>query len=348
MGGMRASFCRFVLLGVMVAISSRVLAQDGKLKIFFIDVEGGQSTVFVTPAGQSLLIDTGWPEHEGRDADRIVAAAKAAGITRIDYLLLTHYHTDHTGGVPQLVARIPVGMFIDHGANIEPNDPITEKGYELYQGVLASGHYKHMTAHVGDVLPIEGMKATVVSSNGDVLSSPLPGAGEANPYCKDSEVRKPDTSENGRSLGLLIHFGSLKILDLGDLTWDREMTMMCPINRLGRVDILVVSHHGMNMSSSPALVDAVEARVAIMDNGETKGGSVQALETIAKAPGLETLWQLHYSDAGGHHDNTADAYIANLPGPDAGNGIELIAEPAGSFQIVNARTGVVKRYDGSR
>ena len=135
-------------------------------------MDGGQSTLFVTPAGKSLLIDTGWAGNNGLDADRIVAAAKDAGVSKIDYLLLTHYHADHVGGLPELVAKIPVGTFIDHGPP-SPTDPSTSKGYAAYQQVLASGHYGHIVPKPGDALPIPGIKAVVISSNGEVLSHPL-------------------------------------------------------------------------------------------------------------------------------------------------------------------------------
>jgi hypothetical protein len=196
----------------------------------------------------------------------------------------------------------------------------------------------------GDVLPIVGMKATVVSADGKLIEQPLEGGGEANPYCKESEVRPPDQTENARSLGLQIVFGKLKLIDLGDLTWDKEMELMCPANRLGHADVYIVSHHGMNMSNSPALVDALGARVAIMDNGAKKGGSVPALEVINAAPGLETLWELHFSEEGGDELNTADEYIANLPGPDAGHWLELVGSGDGSFDVKNSRTGTVKHY----
>jgi competence protein ComEC len=317
---------------------------NGKLKIYFVDVEGGQSTLFVAPNGQSLLIDTGWPGNDGRDADRILAVAKNAGITRIDYLLLTHYHTDHVGGVPQLVARIPVGTFIDHGPNRELDHGITEHGYAEYQKVLATGHYKHIVAQPGELLPISGLTIRVISADGNLIGSPLPGAGEPNPFCKASEVRPADQTENSRSLGTEITFGKLKILDLGDLTWDKEMQLMCPTNKLGHVDILIVSHHGWYQSSSPALVHAIHPRVAIMDNGATKGGSIPTLKTVAKAPGLETLWQLHFSNEGGAQYNTAAPNIANLPGPDSGHYLELTAAKDGSFEVLNARTNFTQKY----
>jgi beta-lactamase superfamily II metal-dependent hydrolase len=341
------------MLAVMgLLVSGGASAQAGKqatdkLRVYFIDVEGGQATLFVTPAGQSLLIDTGWPGNSYRDADRIAAAAKLAGLKRIDYVLITHFHVDHVGGVPQLVERIPVGTFIDHGPNRELDKGVTEHGYAEYQKVLKAGKYKHIVARPGKTLPIAGMKATVISADGNLIRKALPGAGEANPFCKSSEARPADVTENGRSVGVEISFGRLRLLDLGDLTWDKEMELVCPVDKVGHVDVYVVSHHGWYQSSSPALVDALHARVAIMDNGEKKGGSMPTLQSIAKAPGLETLWQLHFSDEGGDA-NTAEEYIANPQGTDDGNFIELSGASDGSFDVLNSRTNATKHYAAMR
>lgn len=328
------------------AVAQRASAGNHKdLRVYFVDVEGGQSTLFVTPAGDSLLVDTGWPGNNGRDANRIVEAAKQAGVHKITCVVITHYHTDHVGGVPQLVARIPVGTFVDHGPLRETNDMPTLQGHTAYEKVLARGKYKHILAKPGEVLSIGGMRVEVVSADGNVIAKPLPGAGESNASaCAATPKYAVDQTENRRSVGMVITFGKLRILDLGDLTHDEEVKLMCPLNKLGRIDILVVSHHGWDQSSSPALVWGIRPRVAIMDNGEKKGGSPSVWSTIKKSPGLADLWQLHYSDEGGKAHNVAARYIANLDGSTEGNYIELTADPSGSFRVVNSRTGKTKEY----
>lgn len=333
-----------ILLATTLSLHAAPTPDAGKLQVFFIDVEGGQATLFVTPDHHSLLIDTGWPGNEGRDASRIVTAAKKAGITRLDDVLITHYHDDHVGGVPQLAARMPIGTFLVHGPNRELDKGVTEHGYAEYQRVLASTHAKQIVATPGEKLPVPGLDVTAISADGQVIAKPLQGAGKSNPYCEKSPITKADTTENARSLGVLIRFGSLRILDLGDLTADKERALMCPDNRLGTVDVLVVSHHGWYQSSSAALVDAVHPRVAIMDNGAKKGGSIPVLDTVRRSPGLQALWQLHYSDEGGTQHNTAEPFIANLDGTDAGNDLELTASKDGSFTVRNGRTGVAKHY----
>src|SRR6478752_575410 len=345
----RASMLR--VLGVAVLILgvgiSSLAAPEQKFKalhIYFIDVEGGQATLFVTPAGQSLLIDTGWPGNDGRDADRIIAAARKAGLSKIDYVLITHFHQDHVGGVSQLAARIPIGTFIDHGENRETGNAATVIDFQAYQAVLATGKYRHITAKPSDVLPIKGMRVTVISSDGALIEKPLSGAGQENPNCKGAEQYPADTTENLRSLGTFIHFGKLNILDLGDLTHDKEMQLMCPVNKIGKVDIYVVSHHGWAQSGSPALVYGIAPRVAIMDNGAKKGESPSVWDIIEKSPGLEDLWQLHFSEEGGAAHNVAAQFIANPEGPDAAHDLEVTAHPDGSFEVFNSRTQKSKLY----
>jgi competence protein ComEC len=339
------------LIAIVIALCAACIVptacatdDEKPLRIFFIDVEGGQATLFVTPDGESMLIDTGWPDNNGRDANRIVAIAKQAGLSKINYVLITHYHMDHVGGVPQLVARIPVDTFIDHGENRETTDAPTEQGWRAYQELLATHKYKRLTVKPGDILPVLRMHATVISSDGSLLQSPLPGGGDPNPACQDSETRPADQTENARSLGIFINFGNLKILDLGDLTWDKEMQLTCPNNKLGKVDVYIVSHHGWVQSGSPALVHGIAPHVAVMDNGAKKGGSPSAWEIIRHSPHLEDIWQLHFSIEGGKNHNAPEEFIANPDGPDNAAYLQLNGNSDGSFSIFNSRTQKTKRY----
>ncbi len=334
---MRAAFVAFCFL-FLVSVAQ---AAQKPLEIFFVDVEGGQATLFVPPGGQSLLIDTGWPANAYRDANRIAAAMKLAKIKRIDYVLITHYHSDHVGGVPQLTAKIPVGTFIDHGPNRE-NSRETNYLYAAYQKATAGAN--HLTPKPGDHLPIKGIEAVVVSADGNAIEQPLPGAGQPNSFCTGVEPKATDPSENARSLGVVITFGKLRIVDLGDLTWDKELELVCPNNKIGKADIFVVSHHGLDQSNSPALVHGIQPRVAIMDNGSKKGGSPPAWDVVKSSPGLEDLWQLHFADAGGKEHNVSDPFIANVTEADTGYYLRVTANSDGSFEVYNPRNKFSKQY----
>jgi competence protein ComEC len=324
----------------------------GELRVYFVDVEGGQSTLFVMPSGESLLVDTGSPDPKNpeapRDASRIAAICKLAGVTKIDNLVVTHYHSDHVGGLPQLVKLIPVGRFIDHGINREseavPGGAPTVAGWNAYQKVLADGHAEHLVVKPGDVLPVKAMHVEVVSADGEVIAKPLAAGGEINPACASSPVKEVENTENDRSVGMVMTFGKLRILDLGDLTWAKERGLMCPVNKIGKFDVYIVSHHGLDRSSSPALVDAVAPRVAIMDNGPHKGGAPTTFTTIEGSSRLKDLWQLHTAEGNDAQHNVAESRIANLPGPDAGNYLELTGRMDGSFSVTNGRGGETVEY----
>jgi competence protein ComEC len=339
-----------LILGIAVAARGQsTSAAQADLRVYFIDVEGGQATLFVTPQGESLLVDAGWPGFNGRDAERIAAAAKLADVTKIDDVVLTHYHVDHAGGVPQLVAKIPVGRFIDHGVNredasVQGSRP-TIAAYDAYQKVLADGKYEHLVVKPGDVLPVKGMKVQVVSADGEVIDKPLSQGGEQNAACAKSPEKKAENSENDRSVGMVITFGRTRILDLGDLTWAKERPLMCPVDKLGKVDVYVVSHHGFDRSGSPALLDAVAPRVAIMDDGGHKGGDPSTFDVIEGSPRLKDLWQLHAVEGAGKK-NMPDDRIANLAGvtPDAANYLELVVHPNGTMAVTNSRTGKTVEY----
>jgi len=329
-----------ILLATSLLIPSAPAAEKS-LQIFFVDVEGGQATLFVTPAGDSLLVDTGWGYNAFRDANRIVAAAKMAKIKKIDYVLITHYHDDHVGGVPQLAKKIPIGHYLDHGPNRETSKA-SQTLYSEYQTATAGAD--HILTKPGETVPIKGMNVTIVSADGNLLDQPLPAAGAPNQACAGTEEKATDPTENARSNGIVIDFGKLRIVDLGDLTWAKELQLMCPTNKLGHADIFIVSHHGADLSNSPALVHGLAPRVAIMDNGNKKGGAATAWDIIKSSPGIQDIWQLHFADANGSEHNTTDPFIANVDEADAGHYLKLTAEQDGSFKIYNPRNKYTKDY----
>jgi beta-lactamase superfamily II metal-dependent hydrolase len=315
------------------------------LQIYFIDVEGGQSTLIVDPQGESLLIDTGWDDFNGRDADRIVAAAKSAGIDHIDDAIITHYHSDHAGGVPQLAARMKIGTFFDHGVNTETSADTT-RSYNGYLAVAAQA--KRVTVKPGDVLPLKGIHVQVLSAAGELITQPLPGAGQPNPLCASEPSVGPDPSENSRSVGVLITFGKFRFLDLGDLTNLKELGLACPKNLIGTVDLYLVTHHGTahpgtgDGSNARAIVHMLQPRVAVMNNSAIKGGHPVAWQIVHDSPGLQDFWQLHYSIAGDKDHNVDEKFIANVGGADQGNYIKVTAEPDATMTVTNSRNNLTK------
>lgn len=283
------------------------------LDIYFVDTEGGHSTLYVSPAGESLLVDAGNPGT--RDVDRIMAAIQDAGLKQLDYLVITHYHVDHVGGVQELASRIPIKHFIDHGATVEPREQVA--GFQqAYAELYAKG--THTVVKPGDKVPIAGMEVEVVTSAGEVLKKPLPGAGKPNPGCAEfkeqAENRDP---ENKQSAGLLFTYGKFRTINLGDFVWNAEHDLMCPNNPIGTVDLYMVSHHGTDQSGSEALVHGLLPRVAVMDNGTRKGGALQTYRVLRSSPGLEDLWQVHWSYTGGLEQNAPSVFIANIEDPAA-------------------------------
>jgi beta-lactamase superfamily II metal-dependent hydrolase len=364
------------LLGLLAAVTyvTVVTAQTrDTLDVYLIDVEGGNATLFVAPSGESLLIDTGnGGQAADRDASRIVAAVTDAGLGRIDHLVTTHYHGDHFGAMSELATRVKIGDFIDHGPNAQPNQATDAFLEQVYPTLYAAA--RHTVVVPGDRIALAGLEVRVVSSAGRVLSAPLTGAGTANPHCAALPFQADDPSENAQSVGTHISFGQFRALHLGDLTWNKELDLMCPINRLGTVDLLIVSHHGQPSSNSPALVHAVAPRVALVNNGTRKGGQPDAMKVLHTSPGLEDLWQLHFSLLSGQDYTPPGLFIANLvddqpaampiaaltpPAPGPGgtpppvhNGaaywIKVAARADGSFTVSNARNGFAKTYDAGR
>jgi competence protein ComEC len=365
---------------VTSALTVPALAAEGTLKVVSVDVEGGGGTLFVTPDGRSLLIDTGWPSNYGllpspdgarNSADRIVAAAKKLGLSKIDYLIITHYHMDHVGGVVDLVKQMPVGTFIDHGPNVEhlppgvKDDPQLPGGapdilYPKYLEAIKGS--KHIVAKPGQVIRIGSMTDTIVSSDGVVLSKPLPGAGAPNSACDTAEskaTRSDGGEENTRSVASLIEFGKVSIAMFGDLSWRKERELSCPVGKLGHVNLLIVTQHGSNISSNPASIADMHPDIALMGSGGKKGGDQDPIKLIKASPGLMGFWQTHESFA--HSEWSGDKnMIANLNPPasaiaahakelftvppDQGHAIHAEITTDGKITMTNDRNGYSKTY----
>jgi competence protein ComEC len=306
------------------------------LTVYFVDTEGGQATVFQLPNRQLLMIDSG---NAGmRDGERILAVLRdEIGASTLDYLLITHYDSDHVGGVPYLSSRIAIAQYFDHGDAGAPA-----------QYLAAANAAARRSLVVGDELSLGGVTLSVVSSAGNVLTEPLPGAGAANPFCDGALAALPNdpVDENVNSLGVVLRFGDFEMLDLGDLLWSREHQLACPRNLLGPIDLYLTTHHGTLRSGAPQLVRAVDPLAAIMNDGPRKGGGGSTWDTLALAPGGSEVWQLHRALAAPDDQNAPPDQIANLleGQGDAALYLKVIVESSGQFSIVNPRTGYSKAY----
>jgi competence protein ComEC len=365
---MRAPFALLFALAVAQAFPAAQTRAGRPLDIYIVDVEGGNATLFVSPSGGSLLIDSGNAGAGAvRDAERIAAAVKDANLTQIDHLITTHWHGDHYGGMAELAARIPIRDFIDHGPNAQPAAATDEFLQKTYPQIYAKG--THSVARPGDRIPLAGLDVLVLTSAGQTIKKALPGAGGANPYCASFKPGE-NNAEDPMSVGTRVTFGKFRTMHLGDLTKNKEFELMCPNNRIGAVDVLLGLHHGQDTSSSEVLVHAVRPRVAVINNGTRKGGQPEVMKTLHLSPGLEDIWQMHFSELSGQEYTVPGMFIANVldqpsaampvapmppPAPGAAappapvhNGraywIKVSAQQDGSFTVTNTRNGFSKAY----
>ena len=376
---------RVPMIVVVMALAASIGAQSKKtLDIYIADTEGGKAALYVSPSGETLMIDSGNPG--GRDTDRIMAMFADAGVKRIDYLVSTHYHVDHVGGIPELAKRVPIVHYVDHGPSVEQREQaqnFSAAYAELY------GKAKHTVVKPGDRVPVAGFEFRIVTAAAETLKKPLTGGGQPNSLCAQFQKKEDPTSpdENANSVGAVITFGQFRAIDLGDLLWNKEFELMCPNNQVGTVDVYMVTHHGLDRSGPEVLVHGVRPRVAVMQNGTRKGGSIQAYQIMRSSPGLEDIWQLHWSYTGGIEHNPAGVFIANVDepavianvltsppgqragGPAGGGGggqppsgqgattpaahspayyIRISAREDGSFTVTNTRNGFTKTYPRRR
>jgi beta-lactamase superfamily II metal-dependent hydrolase len=341
------------LATAVVAAASPVVRAAKTLDIYFIDVEGGQSTLVVTPSGESLLIDAGFPNEgtfgsrpgdptEARDPQRILAAAHAAGIQRIDYLMVTHFHGDHDGGIVELSNLLPIRAFIDHGApaaDAEAGVPGTMALFEAYRKLR--DRTAHLEPKAGDRLPLKGVNAVVVATAGTTLSKPINGGGAANAACTGIGLPAQEKLENPRSTGIHLSFGKFRFLDVGDLSGAPLHALTCPRNMIGESEVYLVAHHGGVDAADPTIFSSINPLVAIVNNGPNKGGAPETLATLRQLSRTDS-WQLHRSLATGAQ-NVSDERIANLDERTSAY-IKLSAKADGSFTVTNGRTGVMKSY----
>jgi competence protein ComEC len=297
------------------------------LDIYVIDVEGGNATLFVAPSGESPLIDTGnvAPDAAIRDSERIMAAAKDAQLTQIDNLIITHWHGDHYGGLAELAKRIPIQHFIDHGPNVQPAPAVDEFLAKVYPQLYANA--KHTVAKPGDKIAVAGLDVQVVASGGETIKTALPDAGAPNPYCASFKPG-PNNVEDPMSVGVYVTFGKFRTIHLGDLTKNKEFELMCPNNRIGAIDLFLRLHHGQNTSNAEVMIHATHPRVGIMNNGTRKGGGPDSMQVLHTSPGLEDLWQMHFSQLSGQEYTVPGMFIANLlDEPSAAMPVAPIAAP---------------------
>jgi competence protein ComEC len=347
-------------LALLLVPAGTLGAQSRNLDMYWIDVEGGAATLIVAPSGESMLIDTGYMVG-GRDAKRIYAATQKAGLKQIDYLLISHFHPDHVGGLAELVKMIPVGRFFDHG------DEIEKENQQWLDSYTAASAGKRTIVTPGDEIPLRGVQVRVISSNAKVLGKALNGGGP-NSLCTDAEQKAPLSPENQRTVGVLLTYGKFRYLNLIDLDWEKEMELACPVNKIGTVTLYQTSRHGaFEGAGAPAFLGAIKPQVVVVNNGPRKGLGQKdanakstaapgariapyeknAYERLAKLPGIEGIWQIHRSllDPDPAH-NTSEDKIANL-GETAdcqGNGIQASVGRDGKFTVTNARNGFSTTY----
>ncbi len=319
---------RLVCLWLLLAVS---LPAAKKLEIYVIDVEGGKSVLFVSPAGESMLFDVGWPNS----TERIVEAAKAAGLKRIDHLVISHYDIDHVGDVAKLLAAFPVGHVYDHGD--APKNP----RFAAYSA--ARNTLPHTSLKVGDKLPIKGLDVEVLTSAGQSKK----GKGSRNPACDTAKQVAPRASdfEDDQSLGLLIRLGKFRMLDLADLEAHNSYDLVCPVNVIGRVGLYNVNVHGQFKGIAPELLAAIQAPVMIQANGARKGADAPTWPVLKASPGLKDIWQVHTSLNAGKDANPPDDFIANLEPTDGFMWLHISAATDGSFRITNTRNGFERQYN---
>ncbi len=344
-----------ITLTVMIlTMAATAIRAAGTLDIYWIDMEGGAGTLIVTPAGESVLVDTGNPGRTNQtdsSAARIHAAATKAGVSKIDYLILTHFHGDHYGGAADLARLMPIGVVLDNGIPDHDSDGVTNNDQRFARSIQPYRDFKadrRAIMNPGEVIPLKPSSDTVPLSFycvGTRKQYVVPPNTPPNPFCADATQHAVDTTDNANSIVMLLKFGPFKFFIGGDLTWNMEGNLVCPANPVGTVDLYQVDHHGLNLSNNPLLVRSLSPTVSVMSNGPRKGANPETIATLRSVPSIQTMWQIHSNTLGGADFNTDGQYIANIPAKCDGNYIKCSVDPSGkSYTVSIPATGVSKTY----
>jgi len=335
----------WLLVAGLLATPNAAVAQNrGSLDIFVLDTEGGEAVLYIAPTGEAMLFDTGRAEN----FDRILALIEQENVQVLDYVIVSHYHGDHVGSaasLPQLPVR-NIRQFLDHGPYTTELQPNQRAPFERYLALRNIA--KARRAEPGEKLSFGAVEVFIVASSGERISEPLPGAGRPNPLCRN-HAPKVDLRavENDEAVSVVVRYGNFSFLELSDMIWNHEQRVVCPNNLLGTVDVYHTSGHGAQWGSNPVMVHAVRPRVAVMNNAAVKGGHADTFATLRSSPGLEDIWQAHFStEFAAAEDNSPADFIANLDGSPGhvGHYIKFSARDDGSFTVTNSRNGFMKEY----
>lgn len=340
-----------VFLVLVGATQAHAGAVDKRFDIVWVDVEGGAATLLVTPAGESVLIDTGNPGE--RDPARIKQAADAAGLTRIDHVVITHFHTDHFGGLADLSKLLPIGTVWDHDVLTAPDKERTHPKIADYAGAQVGGR---VVVRPGNKLPLKQQKGAPplsVTFLGAVQKfAPASrkekgrNATQPNPACSASKPKDPDDSDNKNSVVTLVTFGGFRFFDGGDLTWNTEAELVCPLDRVGEVDVMQANHHGLAASNNPVLIDTLRPTVAVVNNGPKKGGDKGTYAALRAVPGIQSIYQLHRNVRTGPEENTTPELTANADEACKGEPVKLSVDPKGkTYTVTVPATKHTRTYD---
>lgn len=339
--------CLKLLFLVSLTPTAVFSAPAKTLDFYTIDVEGGKSVLVVSPSGESMLFDAGWPATGNRAAstERIVAALRGAGLKQLDYLVVSHFDIDHIGDVPALAARFPIRHILDHGQPRRPPSGADLERFNAYDEVRRK--IGHTVLSPGDKVPLPGVDIEVVTSAGRLLSKPLKGAGAPNPLCAtNAQAASIERDvEDDQSIGLLFQFGKFRMLDLADLEAHLSHELVCPVNLIGTVDVYHVNVHGQFKGIAAELTGALRPTIAIMGNGARKGADPPTWPILRATAGLEDIWQVHYSAGGTKDTNPPPDFIANLEGAnDEFAMIKLVVQSDGTYTVTNTRNGFTRTY----